>query len=95
MRTLFLFIGEPHQIFHALPIAAEMAAAGSDVEVAVASTRHLPVVEQVAAAYPGFAPRITLLGQRGISRWLRARAIIRYPRLLGPSQRCADLCPCR
>ena len=81
MRILFLFIGEPHQIFHALPIAAEMAAAGSDVEVAVASAGHLPMVEQVAAAYPGFAPRIKLLGQRGISRWLRARAIIRHPRL--------------
>jgi hypothetical protein len=81
MRILFLFIGEPHQIFHALPIAAEMAAAGSDVEVAVASTRHLPVVEQVAAAYPGFAPRMKLLGQRGISRWLRERALIRHPRL--------------
>ena len=81
MRILFLFIGEPHQIFHALPIAAEMAATGSDVEVAVASAAHLPVVEQVASAYPGFAPRITLLGQRGISRWLRARSIIRHPRL--------------
>ncbi|WP_137753414.1 CDP-glycerol glycerophosphotransferase family protein [Sphingopyxis sp. L1A2A] len=81
MRIVFLFIGEPHQIFHALPIAAEMAAAGSDVEVAVASAGHLPVVEQVAAAYPGFAPRIKLLGQRGISRWLRDRAVIRHPRL--------------
>jgi hypothetical protein len=81
MRILFLFVGEPHQIFHALPIAAEMAAAGSGVEVAVASAGHLPVVEQVAAAYPGFAPRITLLGQRGISRWLRARALVRHPRL--------------
>lgn len=81
MRALFLFIGEPHQIFHALPIAAEMAAAGSDVEVAVASAGHLPVVEQVMAAYPGFSPRIRLLGQRGISHWLRARAIIRHPRL--------------
>ena len=81
MRILFLFIGEPHQIFHALPIAAEMAAEGSDAEVAVASAAHLPVVEQVASAYPGFAPRITLLGQRGISRWLRERALIRHPRL--------------
>ncbi len=81
MRVLFLFIGEPHQIFHALPIAAEMAAAGGDVEVAVASAAHLPVVEQVMAAYPGFSPQIRLLGQRGISRWLRARAIIRHPRL--------------
>ncbi|WP_428630771.1 hypothetical protein [Sphingopyxis sp.] len=81
MRILFLFIGEPHQIFHALPIAAEMAAAGADVEVAVASAGHLPVVERVAAAYPGFAPRIKILGQRGISRWLRERAVIRHPRL--------------
>ena len=81
MRILFLFIGEPHQIFHALPIAAEMAAAGSDVEVAVASKGHLRMVEQVASAYPGFAPRIKLLGQRGISRWLRDRAVIRHPRL--------------
>ena len=81
MRTLFLFIGEPHQIFHALPIAAEMAAAGRDVELAVASADHLRMVAQVASAYPGFAPRIKLLGQRGISRWLRARAIIRHPRL--------------
>ena len=81
MRILFLFIGEPHQIFHALPIAAEMAAAGGDVEVAVASAGHLRMVEQVASAYPGFAPRIKLLGQRGISRWLRDRAVIRHPRL--------------
>ena len=81
MRTLFLFIGEPHQIFHALPIAAEMAAMGREVEVAVASRDHLRMVEQVVRAYPGFAPRITLLGQRGIARWLRDRGLFRNPRL--------------
>jgi len=81
MRILFLFIGEPHQIFHALPLAAEMAAAGSDVEIAVASAHHLRLVEQVAAVYPGFAPRTTVLGQRGISNWLREQAVIRHPRL--------------
>lgn len=81
MRILFLFIGEPHQIFHALPIAAEMAVDGHQVEVAVASADHLRMVDQVAHAYPGFAPRVTLLGQRGISRWLRDRALIRHPRL--------------
>ena len=81
MRILFLFIGEPHQIFHALPIAAEMAAEGHQVEVAVASAAHLRLVEPVAQAYPGFAPRVTLLGQRGVSRWLRDRALIRHPRL--------------
>ncbi|MBO9696065.1 MAG: hypothetical protein J7499_07685 [Sphingopyxis sp.] len=81
MRTLFLFIGEPHQIFHALPIAAEMAMAGEEIEVAVASGDHLRMVEQVALAYPGFAPRITLLGQRGLARWLRDWGLFRNPRL--------------
>lgn len=81
MRILFLFIGEPHHVFHALPIAAEMATAGQVVEVAVASANHLRVVEQVALAYPGFAPKITLLGQRGLARWLRSRGLFRNPRL--------------
>ncbi len=81
MRTLFLFIGEPHQIFHALPIAAEMAAEGQDIEVAVASTDHLRMVDQVALAYPGFTPRVTLLGQKGIARWLRRSGLFRHPRL--------------
>lgn len=81
MRILFLFIGEPHHVFHALPIAAEMVAEGQAVEVAVASTDHLSVVEQVALAYPGFAPRVTLLGQRGFARWLRDKGLFRNPRL--------------
>ena len=81
MRILFLFIGEPHHVFHALPIAAEMVAAGQDVEVAVASADHLRMVEQVALAYPGFAPRITLLGQKGLARWLRDMGLFRNPRL--------------
>ncbi|MEQ8309269.1 MAG: hypothetical protein RIA72_01070 [Sphingopyxis sp.] len=81
MRILFLFIGEPHHLFHALPIAAEMAAKGQAVEIAVASADHLPVAQQVMLAYPGFAPKITLLGQKGIARWLRARGLFRNPRL--------------
>ena len=81
MRILFLFIGEPHHVFHALPVAAEMAAAGQAVEVAVASPDHLRVVEQVTHAYPGFAPHITLLGQRGFARWLRDKGLFRHPRL--------------
>lgn len=81
MRIVFLFIAEPHQIFHALPIAAEMAAAGSDVDVAVASPDHLRMVEQVARAYPGFAPNVALLGQRGVARWLRDWGLFRNPRL--------------
>lgn len=81
MRILFLFVGEPHHVFHALPMAAEMAAAGQAVEVAVASTDHLRVVDQVAHAYSGFAPRITLLGQKGFARWLRDKGLFRHPRL--------------
>lgn len=81
MRILFLFIGEPHHVFHALPIAAEMGAAGQAVEVAVASADHLRMVEQVALAYPGFAPRVTQLGQKGLARWLRDMGLFRNPRL--------------
>jgi len=81
VRILFLFIGEPHHVFHALPLAAEMAAAGQAIDVAVASTDHLRMVEQVALAYPGFAPRVTLLGQKGLSRWLRDIGLFRNPRL--------------
>ncbi|MBJ7500816.1 MAG: hypothetical protein JHC57_13780 [Sphingopyxis sp.] len=81
MRILFLFVGEPHHVFHALPIAAEMAAQGQAVEVAVAGADHLRVVEQVALAYPGFAPSITLLGQKGLARWLRDKGLFRNPRL--------------
>ncbi len=81
MRILFLFIGEPHHLFHALPIAAEMAAKGQAVEIAVASSDHLSVARQVMRAYPGFAPKIALLGQKGIARWLRARGLFRNPRL--------------
>src|SRR3546814_13841296 len=58
-----------------------MAAAGQAIDVAVASTDHLRMVEQVALAYPGFAPRITLLGQKGLSRWLRDIGRFRTPRL--------------
>jgi hypothetical protein len=81
MHILFLFVGEPHHVFHALPIAAEMAAAGQPVEVAVSSADHLRVVEQVVLAYPGFAPKITLLGQKGFARWLRDKGLVRHPRL--------------
>ena len=63
MRIIFPFIGEPHHIFHALPIAAEMAAMGADVEVAVAGPDHLRILKQIDLVYPGFDPRITLLGQ--------------------------------
>ncbi|KTE28225.1 MULTISPECIES: hypothetical protein [unclassified Sphingopyxis] len=81
MRIIFPFIGEPHHIFHALPIAAEMAEMGADVEVAVAGPDHLRILKQIDLVYPGFDPRITLLGQTGPARWLRDAGIMRNPRL--------------
>ncbi len=81
MRILFLFIGEPHHVFHALPIAAEMAAMGQTVEVAVSSADHLRVIEPVRLAYSDFAPKVTLLGQKGLPRWLRDKDLFRHPRL--------------
>ncbi|EQB03258.1 CDP-glycerol glycerophosphotransferase family protein [Sphingobium baderi] len=81
MHILFLFIGEPHQLFHALPIAAEMADMGVIPQVAVASPAHMRMVETVANAYPGFVPSVTLLGKRGPAQWLRRLHVSRHPRL--------------
>jgi hypothetical protein len=83
MRLLFLFIGEPHQMYHALPIAAEMRRLYPDVtvECAVASTDHLTVVERVRAAYPEFDPPVRTLDFGPLSRLLRRTGIARHPRL--------------
>lgn len=60
MKILFLFVGERHHVFHALPIAAEMQAAHPEVEihVGIACPDQLPLVRQVLNAYPAFAPPI-------------------------------------
>ncbi|BAV64494.1 hypothetical protein [Sphingobium cloacae] len=81
MQILFLFIGEPHQVFHALPIAAEMADMGVTPRIAVASPAHLRMVEKVAGAYPGFSPPVAICGQHGPAQWLRRLHVSRHPRL--------------
>lgn len=88
-RVLFLFVGEPHHVFHALPVAAEMASLCPDlrVEVAVAERRHLRSVRAVRRAYPGFDPPIRLLQvPRGL-RWLHRCGVMggnaRVARLAG------------
>jgi hypothetical protein len=40
MRILFLFIGEPHHLFHVIPIAAELARSDADIEIAVSGEEH-------------------------------------------------------
>ena len=81
MRVLFLFIGEPHHLFHALPMAAEMAAMGHEPEVAVASEAHLRIIDRLSDIYPRFAPKIRVLGQRGPAALARRAGLGRNPRL--------------
>jgi hypothetical protein len=89
MRVLFLFVGEHHHVFHALPIAAEMAQLrpGYHIEVAVASDAHLRCVELLKAVYPGFDPPVRDLPVPWLLRSLHAAGWIprsaRVGRLLG------------
>jgi hypothetical protein len=77
VRILFLFVGERHHLFHALPLAAEWKALRPDVqlEMAVASEGHLPMVEQVLAAYPGFDPPVRRLVPPRVEHGLRRTGI--------------------
>lgn len=56
MHVLFLFVGEHHHVFHALPLAAELQQLrpGYRIEVAIASAAHLKCVRIVQEVYPGF-----------------------------------------
>jgi hypothetical protein len=89
MRVLFLFVGEHHHVFHALPVAAELALLrpGYHIEVAVASHAHLRRVESIKAVYPGFDPPVHDLPVPWPLRGLHAAGWIarstRVGRLLG------------
>lgn len=54
----FLYIGGPHQVFHAAPAAAELARMGERVLNFVAGDRSAALVERVYAAYDAPAPDI-------------------------------------
>jgi len=75
MRILFLFIGEPHHLLHALPIAAELRdiSPETDIHIAIASEEHLSTMERVMAVYPSFR-EVPFLLNRGpfsnIWHWL-------------------------
>ena len=79
MKILFLCVGERHQLFHSLPIAAEMQAAHPelDVQIALACTDHLPLVRQVIDAYPGFSPPIRHLPLPAAIRGLRRLGLLK------------------
>ncbi|UZW53774.1 CDP-glycerol glycerophosphotransferase family protein [Sphingobium sp. JS3065] len=81
MRILFLFIGEPHHLFHALPIAAEMAAMGRAPEIAVSSADHLPILTRLADIYPDFRPQVRILGRSGPAAIVRRMKLSRNPRI--------------
>jgi hypothetical protein len=84
MRVLFLFIGEPHHVFHALPIAAELKAVRPDfaIEVAVSSDKHVPLVSQVLAAYPGVKLALRILKPPRVALHLRKMGLARGVRRL-------------
>lgn len=81
MRVLFLFIGEPHHLFHALPIAAEMAAKGHVPEIAVSSPDHFRLIEQLSGVYPWFRPQVRILGQQGPAGLVRRLGLSHNPRI--------------
>lgn len=79
MKILFLFVGERHHVFHALPIAAEMRASHPDIDihVAIACEDQLPLVHQVLDAYPDFSPPIRNLDLPQPARTLHKLGLLR------------------
>jgi hypothetical protein len=63
MRILFLFIGESHHVFHALPIAAELSALSpeTEIEVAFSDDGAERLIRQVMVVYPYFKPLLRKL----------------------------------
>lgn len=72
MRIVFPFIAHVHQIPHALPIAAELAARqpGFEVTIATVSDQQERLAREVLASYLPAAPlRFHRLGFHGFDRW--------------------------
>jgi len=49
MRVCFPYVAELHQVFHSLPIAAELALRHPSIEVRVACTTNLHIAEMKGA----------------------------------------------
>ena len=83
MRILFLFVGEPHQLLHSLPIAGELATLRPDydIEVAIVSDDHNLIMSDVLAVYPNFRPRVTVLKTPAIARLMMNLGLANSPRL--------------
>jgi hypothetical protein len=73
MRVLFLFVGEPHHVFHSLPIAAELRrlAPAIEIEVATTSDSHDEQIARVRQAYPDLD--VSLVRLKKPFRWLSFR----------------------
>ncbi|AGH51231.1 MULTISPECIES: hypothetical protein [Sphingomonadales] len=88
MRILFLFVGEKHHVFHALPIAGEMAARypDLDIEIAIAGPENDALVRDVLNCFPGFTPTIRYLDLPGpadaLHKWGVLRGQQRITRLI-------------
>jgi hypothetical protein len=79
VRVLFLFIGEPHHLFHSVPIAAELVrTAGMKIEIAVAGEEHHPYVSAFLQACPNL--RGVSVKTLSASRWRKAGAATPFRR---------------
>src|SRR5687767_3197502 len=73
MRVLFLLVGEPHHLFHSIPIAAELVRqSGVEVEIAVSGEEHHALLARFLETCPELQKtKITTLSA---SRWRAAFA---------------------
>lgn len=80
-HVLFLFISQPHQTLHSLPIAFEMARRHSDIDVYVTclTQSHLSYVQELASLYDNPPINYQLLP---IPTWLRNRIAWKGPGII-------------
>ena len=73
MRVLFLLIGEPHHLFHSIPIAAGLVGqSGVEVEIAVSGEEHHALLARFLKTCP--ALQTTKITTLSASRWRAAFA---------------------
>lgn len=63
MKIIFLFLGEAHHVFHALPLAPEIVrlSADADIELLFTDALQMEMAQRVFQAYPEFSPAVSRL----------------------------------
>jgi hypothetical protein len=84
MKIIFLFLGEAHHVFHALPLAPEITRLSPDVDIELLFTDALQMdmAQRVFQAYPGFSwQNCHLIRFPLLDRFQRLGLIKKRPRL--------------